>query len=232
MKGTELFSELLMSINHGGPINKKTSLDRAIGNDSVNKNTLAKITREFKKTIGRIRRMFPELSKVRFHNSVEFYSLFMTIWEMETANFILNNKRRNRVVFELLRKLSAGVDSLRDQLRRARPAKTSQQLFADYLLTVQGDTDSGASRERRQKILKGLLWTVYERKDSQRSFSTGQRRLLWNTDENPNCARCNKTLDWNEFTVDHVKAWSRGGQTTLHNAQLMHRHCNSSKGAR
>ncbi len=35
MKGTELFAELLMSIHNGGPINKKTSLDRAIGNEGV-----------------------------------------------------------------------------------------------------------------------------------------------------------------------------------------------------
>ncbi len=47
MKGTELFAELLMSIHNGGIINKKTALDRAIGNDGINGNTLAKITREF-----------------------------------------------------------------------------------------------------------------------------------------------------------------------------------------
>jgi hypothetical protein len=46
MKGTELFAELLMSLNNGGPINKKTSLDRAIGNDSVNGNTLHRLSRE------------------------------------------------------------------------------------------------------------------------------------------------------------------------------------------
>src|SRR5581483_3994488 len=36
MKGTELMAELLMSIHHGGIINKKTSLDRAIGNEALN----------------------------------------------------------------------------------------------------------------------------------------------------------------------------------------------------
>jgi uncharacterized protein with ParB-like and HNH nuclease domain len=46
MKGTELLSELLMSIHHGGIINKKTSLDRAIGNEAVNLNTLGRLTRE------------------------------------------------------------------------------------------------------------------------------------------------------------------------------------------
>jgi len=59
MKGTELFSEMLMSLHHGGPINKKTALDRAIGNDSINGNTLGRLSREFIATMGRVRRMLP-----------------------------------------------------------------------------------------------------------------------------------------------------------------------------
>jgi hypothetical protein len=82
MKGTELFSEILMSIHNGGPINKKTALDRAIGNDGINGNTLAKITREFIGTLNRLKKMFPELKQTRFHNSAEFYSLFLSVWEM------------------------------------------------------------------------------------------------------------------------------------------------------
>jgi hypothetical protein len=231
MKGTELFSELLMSIHKGGPINKKTSLDRAIGNDSVNGNTLARITREFTRTLNLLRRMFPELAKIRFRNSAEFYSLFLLVWEMEKAKLILTDRNRNQIAFDLLRRLSNGVDELRDQLRRARPAKPSQRLFSDYVLTVQGDTDSSANRERRRELLQGLLGTIYERKDPQRVFSSEQRRLLWNTEDKPKCASCGKGLNWSDFTIDHVKAWSRGGQTTLKNAQLMHRNCNSRKGS-
>ncbi len=50
-----------MSINNGGPIKKKTALDRAIGNDSVNGNTLGKISREFVATLNRLKKMFPDL---------------------------------------------------------------------------------------------------------------------------------------------------------------------------
>jgi Protein of unknown function DUF262 len=83
MKGTELFSELLMSIHQGSPINKKTALDRAIGNDSINGNTLGRLSREFISTLGRLRRMLPGLRETRFHNSAEFYTLFLLVWEME-----------------------------------------------------------------------------------------------------------------------------------------------------
>jgi 5-methylcytosine-specific restriction endonuclease McrA len=232
MKATELFAELLMSINSASPINKKTALDRALGNESINGNTLDKLTREFIRTLNSVRRMFPDLRQTRLRNSAEFYTLFLLVWMMDQAGFVLTERRRNSIAFELLKRLSTGVDELRDQLRKARPARPGQRTFSDYLLTVQGDTDSSANRERRQAILKGLLWTLFDRKDSNRTFSSEQRRMIWHTEEKKKCARCGRNLTWAEFTVDHVKAWSRGGETSLKNAKPMHRSCNSSKGAR
>ena len=232
MKGTELFAELLMSIHNGGPINKKTSLDRAIGNDAVNGNTLGRLAREFTKTIRLLRRMFPKLHQTRLHNSADFYSLFLVVWEMEQDGFILRDSRRNRAAFELLKKLSNGVDELRDQLRKLRTARPSQRLYADYMLTVQGDTDSSANRQRRREILRGLLISLYDRQDERRAFTVEQRRLIWNSEDKQICARCHKPLAWSDFSVDHIVAYARGGKTTLKNAQLMHRRCNSSKGAR
>lgn len=232
MKGTELFAELLMSIHTGGPINKKTSLDRAIGNDSVNGNTLSKVSREFVNTMNRLKKMFPELKQTRFRNSAEFYSLFLLVWEMSKDNFVLTDRRRNKMAITMLRKLSRGADELRDQLRSLKPAKPSQRLFSDYLLTVQGDTDSSANRERRRALLRGLLWSLYERKDEKRSFTSEQRRIIWGSDEKQVCARCHKPMSWSDFTVDHILAYARGGATNLKNAQPMHRRCNSGKGSR
>ena len=155
MKGTELFAELLMSINTGGPINKKASLDRAIGGDGVNGNTLHRLSREFIATLNLLKRMFPDLRQTRFHNSVEFYSLFMFIWHMNRDRLVLHNRARNRVAFALLRKLSTEVDQLRQQLRKASVLQRTQPIYRDYLLTVQGDTDSAATRERRAGISQG-----------------------------------------------------------------------------
>lgn len=232
MKGTELFAELLMSLNHGGPINKKTSLDRAIGNDSVNGNTLARLVREFNSTVGRVKRLFPDLHQTRLRNSAEFYSLFMLVWEMEQAGLVLTDIKRNRIAHELLKNLSNGVDELRDRLRKAQVPKDTERMYQQYLLTVQGDTDSAANRERRRAILKSLLWSVFELKDSKRGFSPEQRRLLWHSDDKKRCAKCGKEVTWADFTADHVRAWSKGGPTTIRNAKIMHRRCNSSKGAR
>jgi len=231
MKGTELFSELLMSLHNGAPINKKTALDRAIGNEAVNGNTLTRLSREFTSTMNLIRKMFPDLKETRFRNSAEFYTLFLLVWEMDTENFILRDKKRNKVAFELLRRLSTGVDELRNQLREAQPARPAQRLFSDYLLTVQGDTDSSSNRERRRELLRGLLFSLYQRKDDKRGFSSEQRRIIWNSDANRLCRKCRKPVSWDDYTVDHILAYAKGGKTRLKNAQPMHKRCNSSKGA-
>jgi 5-methylcytosine-specific restriction endonuclease McrA len=232
MKGTELIAELLMSIGQGGPINRKVALDRLIGNESVNGHTLARLTRVFVRVLGLVKKMFPELAATRFTNIVEFYTLFLFIWEMDDGRLILNDKRRNAAAFELLRKLSTGVDELRQQLRRAVPAKAGQRLYSDYLLTVQSQTDSGPQRERRRDLLRSLLRSVFDRKDEQRLFTPEQRRIIWNSDEKRDCKICGKPLTWGDVSVDHIIAHTKGGKTTMDNAQLSHRTCNSRKGAR
>ena len=231
MKGTELYAELLMSIQKGGIINKKTALDRAIGNDEINARALECLSREFVQTTNLIRKMFPNIGQTRFRNIAEYYSLFLLVWEMRKSNFVLDDKKRNAMAFEMLKRLTKGVDELLIQFRRVQSVRPRPP-FSDYLTTVRADTDSSATRERRERILKGMLWSLYTRKDSQRIFSSEQRRILWNSETQRKCAKCRKNLNWNDFTVDHILPHAKGGRTQLNNAQLMCRSCNSRKGAR
>jgi hypothetical protein len=202
-----------------------------MGNEAVNGNTLGRVIREFSDTLSLVRRMFPELRSTRFRNTAEFYSLFMLIWDMNAHKLVLNDNRSNRLAFELLRKLSTGVDELREQYRHAKAAKPRPP-YSDYLLTVQGDTDSSATRQRRANIIRGLIQPLYEYKDGRRLFSQEQRRIIWNSDTAQTCSRCPRKLAWEDFTVDHMVAHVRGGRTRLDNAQLMCRACNSRKGGR
>jgi hypothetical protein len=105
-------------------------------------------------------------------------------------------------------------------------------VYSDYLVTVQGDTDSLATRQRRREILHGLLASLYEFKDGRRAFTAEQRRIVWNSDERRVCGKCKKALTWDDFSLDHIMAYARGGKTQLRNAQLMCRSCNSRKGTR
>jgi len=133
---------------------------------------------------------------------------------------------------KLLVWLSDGITLVRDQVKKAQGAKPEQRIFADYLLTVQGDTDSLANRKRRADILRQIMGGLFERKDNKRGFTREQRRLIWHTDEKRECKKCGVPLSWSNFTIDHIKPYSLGGKTVLSNAALMCRRCNSRKGNR
>lgn len=232
MKHVELVSELLASIVVGAPINKKSALDAVIGGNQVAATALRRAERSFTTTMNRIARILPRLRETRLRNSADFYSLFMYFWKLEQAGAILTDRRRNSQAEQMLIQLSTGVDSVRDQVRKAKGASPDQQMFADYLLTIQGDTDSLATRHRRESILERLLSGIFERKDERRVFSVEQRRMIWHSTVEQKCSRCGKKLGWSNFTLDHRRAHSKGGKTAPENAALMCQSCNSRKGNR
>ena len=63
---------------------------------------------------------------------------------------------------------------------------------------------------------------------SKRTFSEEDKKLLWH--EGYVCSYCGNTiLSIDDAEVDHVFAFSLGGDTDISNAQLLHRHCNREK---
>ena len=232
MKHVELVSELMASIANRGLINKKAALDRLIGGEELPPSRLQRTRDDVVRILNRLAKMFPEIKATRFANTADFYSLAMFIWEMERNKAILTDRRRNRLAADLLKSLSDGVDVVRGQQKRAKGARPDQRLFADYLLTVQGDTDSLATRQRREAILEKLLGGLFEKKDERRTFTAEQRRLIWNSEDKKRCKGCGTPLTWENFTLDHVKPYSKGGPTKISNAALLCRACNSKKGSR
>jgi 5-methylcytosine-specific restriction endonuclease McrA len=93
-------------------------------------------------------------------------------------------------------------------------------------------TDEYGQRKARGAILKGLLGSLFAKKDSQRGFTSEQRRLLWNSSTTRKCESCGRVLSWSDFTLDHIDPHSKGGRSRIENAALMCRSCNSSKGNR
>jgi hypothetical protein len=230
MKHVELVCELMASIHAKGLINKKKTLDGIIGGQSPNPRTLRKVVQETTRVLNLVKKMFPDIRTTRFANSADFYSLFVLIWDMDREGCILSDARRNRQAQRLLIWLSNGVGVVRQQQRTVEGATEDQRLFADYLLTVQGDTDSLATRQRRAEILRKILSGLFEKKDEHRGFSIEQRRLLWHSDDRKRCPRCHKPLSWSNFTIDHIKPHALGGKSILSNAALMCRSCKSRKG--
>jgi 5-methylcytosine-specific restriction endonuclease McrA len=61
-----------------------------------------------------------------------------------------------------------------------------------------------------------------------RAFGPRQRRILRLLAGNK-CKICGRRLD-DDFHADHVKAFSKGGKTTLNNGQALCPECNLKKG--
>lgn len=232
MRDTELVCELLVSIQNGGPINKKIAVDRAVSSAGIDARTVKRISRELLAAVRAIRRLFPDLAATRFRNSSEFYSLVLAVWELQQRKLVLSERRRNRVANQLLVEFATSVDRVLESRRGGRGPARGDELFDDYLGTVRQSTDNIHQRKRRAEILRGLFDGLFERKDDKRLFSPEQRRILWHGDQQKSCRHCGERLSWVNFQVDHRRAHSRGGRTSLRNADLVCRSCNASKGAR
>ncbi len=232
MKHVELISELLASLHQQQLLNKKTTLDKIIGGQTINIKSLDICKAEFVRVINVVMKVFPNLYTTRLANSAEFYSLFMLIWKFDKEKMILSNKSRNLQAQKLLEWLSNGVDDLRIQISKAKGAKQDQQLFASYLFTTRGDSDSITTRKRREEVLTQLFAGIFEKKDENRGFSIEQRRFIWNSTATKSCTNCKEKLTWENFTIDHITPHALGGKSSVDNATLMCRSCNSRKGAR
>jgi len=234
MKHVELICELMLSLAQGDVLNKKTALDRVMAASSGDKRQTLKASRMVTTTLNRIRQMFPHLRTSRLKQVTDFYTLSVLIGKFEQEGLILSNRRRNRLAWDLLQAFGSQVDEVRDLQRKAKGARQDQGLYRDYLLTVSQMTDDVNQRRKREQILRGILGSLFAKKDSQRGFTAEQRRIIWNTSFDRTCSHpgCKTKLTWNDFTIDHIRPYSKGGRSQLKNAALMCKFHNSSEGNR
>ncbi|MDD5673008.1 MAG: DUF262 domain-containing protein [Chitinivibrionales bacterium] len=232
MKHVELVLEIMISIFSGDVINKKISLDKVMRADGHTPKQIYDLRIKTQAAINLIWRLFPKIHQSRFCKLSDFYTLTVLFWKFADEGLILNDRRRNRLAWEMLISFSNGVDEVRQKQRKADNIPRGLELQREYLLTVTQDSDSITQRRNRENILRNLLQNLFVRKDSNRTFSIEQRRLLWNTTSSRKCPDCNKELTWADFTIDHINPHSKGGRSELDNAALMCRGCNSSKGNR
>ena len=94
-----------------------------------------------------------------------------------------------------------------------------------------------AKLTQKSKEIEDIIQTVVKNisVDQKRLFSRDDKEKLlkkkMNQNDKYNCETCDQLFFKEELTVDHKKAWSKGGRTELSNAELLCRSCNSKKGA-
>jgi hypothetical protein len=231
MKDVELMTELMVSMHRGAPVNKKDALDRILA-DGIDGRSLKKLTGGCVSALKATLSALPDLQATRFRNHSDFYSLVFALWELSNRGLVLKDRTALKRSSILLKMLSAEVDAAIEMRRRSGEAAGANEVGMRYLAAVERSSDNAVQRSQRHEILIGLLEGLFGKKDSRRSFSPEQRRLLWSSAEEKTCRGCGCALDWSTFQADHVRPYSRGGRTTLANAQLMCGSCNARKGDR
>lgn len=235
MKHVELVLELMLSIHAGMPLNKKKKIDEIIRGEHVSAVSIREAAKELKAAIKSARAILPNLRTTRFHRVADFYSLVLLLASYRSEGLSINsrNSKQNKLAGSLLEKFGATVDEVNDLIGRGKGVPSEKSKYQEYLQTVKEGTDSKSQREKREKILRELLDGVFAELDQQRVFNTTQRRILWHGSEKKKCKICGKRIhSWNDLAIDHMYAWCRGGRTNLANAGIVHRTCNSQKGAK
>lgn len=235
MKHVELVTELLLAINAGQPLNKKSKIDEIIRGAALDAGDLRDGTVKLRRAFKLVESVLPDLKTTRLHNGTDFYSLALLLhrYKEEGKAVSAHDSKRNALAAALLRDFARGVDEVNDQIRQGKGVHSHQEPFREYLLTVRADTDSFKQRMTRERLLRDVLDHVFEDLDSCHLFNATQRRIVWHASESKKCAFCKKPIRrWEEMAVDHVKPHSRGGKTHLANAAIAHKRCNSAAGAK
>jgi 5-methylcytosine-specific restriction endonuclease McrA len=233
MKHVELMCELMIAAHQGDVQNKKTAVDTLMRSQEAFTDRQVKIARTRTQTaLNRLLKMFPSIKQTRFTQLSDFYSLAVLIQKFETEKLILTEKRRNRLAAEILTAFSNRVDDLKHRAKLFNVVKDDDAMYRDYARTVSEGTDRLSQRKAREATLRALLEPLFERKDEKRGFTPEQRRVLWNSTAEKRCKECNKRLTWDDFTIDHIQPYSKGGRSLLDNAAIMCRKHNSAKGNR
>lgn len=95
-----------------------------------------------------------------------------------------------------------------------------------------GALSSKSFRERFKIILGKFLEFVpdLKLKDPKRLFDDGQKLAIYYRDKGI-CQICNKNVGFEDAEFDHIKSWSKGGDTIVRNGQLLCQECNRKKGS-
>ena len=232
-KHIELVSELILSIHYGGPINKKRAIDDTMQKDTLKGQQLKIASKRFAQTLISFIKIFPKLRETRFRGVADFYTLFMLVWRWKYIDKLaLDDRKRKSLAQVYLLSFGNNIDIVREKQRNFKTSKieTDEGTFVDYLRTVVSSTDDINQRKTREKILDSVLSSCFSTKDPFRTFNKEQRRIIW-YQSNEHCSnkKCNEKLNINNFHIDHIKPHSKGGKTSLKNAQILCAKCNLRK---
>ena len=121
--------------------------------------------------------------------------------------------------------LMVHADEIRTQINEM---KQNDLTYQDYTYAATGSKNRVVGRIMMIYNLIANIIGKPSSGDVKRTFSEEDKDLLWS--DGYVCSYCGQQiLSIDDAEVDHVNAYSNGGETVIANAQLLHRHCNREK---
>lgn len=108
------------------------------------------------------------------------------------------------------------------------------ELFNEY--GANGEISNAPSKESFYKEL--LDCYNITGLDSKRFFSKDDKKVLYESLDSGKvkgkrlCPSCGAEFSFDEFEIDHIEPWSKGGRTAIKNAALLCKKCNAKKGGK
>ena len=243
----EMMLELATIHLNGGISDRRTRLDELMRSDMLTLTQLKKAETTVNQALRWAKSIMTddEIYRSRLSKKVDFYSFIGVLIELigqktVTTNTALNKKARASVN-EALSKLARVDGRVARYMFKALPAR--ERKLAGYIVSTRDGTDQIRNRRIRHEFWSEILAPCFPVKMAKnRLFGKELKGALWNAAKvrndkikcpNPDSrSDCWQRIAYDEAVVDHKKAYSKGGGSTLANAQLLCKVCNSAKGAR
>ncbi len=223
MNDAEYISELFLGMMEGLQQKNQSSIDNFFKKHDQKFSDRESRLKEFKATKRKIDGIFNhDLIKTRWRGKADFYSFFLAIYELSKTYYF--PEERSDEINVCLTKFGSEVDKHVKQSEKT----SDNPLVREYVENVEKRTTHKATRQKRYEIVRELLIPFLIAKDKRRDFNDEERRIAWNNSDKK-CAICGKKVDWDEYELDHIKPFSKGGKTSLENSQITHKSCNAKK---
>jgi len=243
----EYLLELCTAIYFQKYTDRRKKLDELLSNYSWKTNDINAIRIRFGKIIQWMRNIFTDsiFVNTRFKNKSDFYSLFIVLNDLIERKYVTTNPKDNKILGNTLLEFSKAAQVISDQLKSYdvnKSWKGHDKELIQYVIATRQSTDTIRNRQFRheflQKLLKGF---ILKKKDDKRVFGENVKGVLWtrllqkSKSKNPKCPNptandnCHQWLTYDDAQIDHINPWSKGGPTTLKNAQLICSSCNRVK---
>jgi len=244
----EYLLELCTAIHFQKYTDRRKKLDELLSNYTWKAADINFIRTRFGKIINWMRSIFTDsiFINTRFRNKSDFYSLFVVLNELIEKKYVTTNSKDNKILGNTLLEFSKAAQEISAKLSPYDIKSTwkgHDKELIQYVISTRQSTDTLRNRQFRhdffQKLLKGF---ILKRKDDRRIFDENIKGVLWTRlfqrSKNPKCPNpqknksCHKWLTYDDAQIDHIHPWSKGGPTSLKNAQLICSACNKHKGAK